>query len=210
MSSSPFTCWSRLPAPTRACVKRTFRALVDQFERARVLSVKAHIQRSIRNPAMHDDAIEAFFCLMVKYASEHNTSDVVVEPYRHGAKTVLLRTSRGEGSWGPHIVLTFQVASSAEQVVARLTNLKTYTCLYCGDVVTYGGEASVRNSNRKLGCGHCRCAFYCSRACQVANWPTHGLECRRARRRRKAKRKRFRRAVQRGADDDDGAGQIGS
>ena len=106
MSSSPFTCWSRLPAPTRACVKRTFRALVDQFERARVLFVKAHIQRSIRNPAMHDDAIEAFFCLMVKYASEHNTSDVVVEPYRHGAKTVLLRTSRGGGSWGPHIVLT--------------------------------------------------------------------------------------------------------
>ena len=95
MSSSPFTCWSRLPAPTRACVKRTFRAIVDQFERARVLFVKAHIQRSIRNPAMHDDAIEAFFCLMVKYASEHNTSDVVVEPYRHGAKAVLLRTSRG-------------------------------------------------------------------------------------------------------------------
>ena len=62
--------------------------------------------------------------------------------------------------------------------------------------------------NRKLGCGHCRIAFYCSRACQVANWPTHGPECRRARRRRKAKRKRFRRAVQRGADDDDGAGQI--
>ena len=137
MSSSPFTCWSRLPAPTRACVKRTFRALVDQFERARVLSVKAHIQRSIRNPAMHDDAIEAFFCLMVKYASEHNTSDVVVEPYRHGAKTVLLRTSRVEGPWGPHIVLTFQVASSAEEVVARLTNLKTYNVLAlwrCGHV----------------------------------------------------------------------------
>ena len=51
-----------------------------------------------------------------------------------------------------------------------------YACAKCGQVAAYTKPCS-RFDSAKLACLRCRARLYCSRACQVADWPEHKASC---------------------------------
>jgi len=56
-------------------------------------------------------------------------------------------------------------------VLAQTLTFATRTCAGCGQVPEGGRQALMK-------CGTCKNSWYCSKACQVSDWPRHKAACR--------------------------------
>jgi len=75
----------------------------------------------------------------------------------------------GTSGGGLTCLISINPNDALDEFIAKVGARESYARWCCGgcSIVT----------DRRLKCGTCRCAVYCSKACQLADWPSHKLSC---------------------------------
>ena len=83
--------------------------------------------------------------------------------------TVLVSFFMFEQSGGLTCLISINPDDALDEFIAKIGEKVSYADWCCGGcgIVT----------DRRLKCGTCRCAIYCSKACQLGDWPSHRLVC---------------------------------